>query len=437
MFSVYSLEEEWNRYSSTYGGTVGYGGAQAGTGVGGVDGAGVITRGANGAVGTGNNTETRYVQPDGTVVLTGVIDGSVITVNEMPDGTKITSVVPPVGSDRPTITIREMPDGTEITSVSNVIGDNTITSFLVKPDGTVGIGFIQLDSNGNKIQESQITQFADGRVIRTLSDFEQGDREVLEYAADGRLLHRMETWEGGLVRDARLLDNGFVSVRWSYPVGYFDTHSGDSFREDPDAAVDAWARGLDAGWAQGVGDIDSRLAGGQLTEVASVTQKAHDGKSPSLHTTVTGTYKHDDGRTETIIKNYTITFHKDRPVSATPPSGEAFTKGLSLIQSMIDMLMDPKVEGQSLQKRGVMELRSELETYFVNALVGTGSADILSGDGVLAGGAGNDSLIGASQQDLLLGGIGSDVLTGGGGNDLLYGDVGNDTLVGGAATDHL
>jgi Ca2+-binding RTX toxin-like protein len=57
--------------------------------------------------------------------------------------------------------------------------------------------------------------------------------------------------------------------------------------------------------------------------------------------------------------------------------------------------------------------------------------------GILAGFAGDDLLIGANTGDLIYGGQGNDTLQGGGGNDTLLGEAGNDLLFGGDGNDVL
>ena len=76
----------------------------------------------------------------------------------------------------------------------------------------------------------------------------------------------------------------------------------------------------------------------------------------------------------------------------------------------------------------------------VEAIDGSGFADLLSGDNnnnSIAGNGGNDILFGRGGIDTLLGGEGSDTLDGGTGNDLLYGGAGDDILTGGAGADLL
>ncbi len=50
----------------------------------------------------------------------------------------------------------------------------------------------------------------------------------------------------------------------------------------------------------------------------------------------------------------------------------------------------------------------------------------------LAGGRGNDTLIGSSNADAIYGGAGKDILIGGGAGDYLFGNLGQDILVGGS-----
>ncbi len=57
--------------------------------------------------------------------------------------------------------------------------------------------------------------------------------------------------------------------------------------------------------------------------------------------------------------------------------------------------------------------------------------------GLLAGGAGNNTLTGGSGGDVLFGGAANDILLGKGGLDLLFGCAGNDTLTGGDADDQV
>jgi hypothetical protein len=74
----------------------------------------------------------------------------------------------------------------------------------------------------------------------------------------------------------------------------------------------------------------------------------------------------------------------------------------------------------------------------IEALVGSGFADLLTGDldaNTLTGGAGADTLRGADGDDRLQGGDGTDVVQGGNGLDILVGNAGADVLAGGADSD--
>ena len=78
----------------------------------------------------------------------------------------------------------------------------------------------------------------------------------------------------------------------------------------------------------------------------------------------------------------------------------------------------------------------------IEALTGSGGADLFdaqatTGGAGIAGGAGNDTLLGGSGGDNLSGGLGDDSIVGGLGKDTLNGDSGNDTLDGGDGDDIL
>ncbi|MEM7211612.1 MAG: Hint domain-containing protein [Pseudomonadota bacterium] len=60
-----------------------------------------------------------------------------------------------------------------------------------------------------------------------------------------------------------------------------------------------------------------------------------------------------------------------------------------------------------------------------------------SGDDLLYGGAGNDSMLGGGGDDTIFGDAGNDRIDGGDGDDTLYGGAGNDTLEGGEGTNTL
>jgi Ca2+-binding RTX toxin-like protein len=78
----------------------------------------------------------------------------------------------------------------------------------------------------------------------------------------------------------------------------------------------------------------------------------------------------------------------------------------------------------------------------ISSIVGSGSADSMSGAGFSAavyldGGDLGDWLQGSDYSDTLFGGVDGDWMNGGTGNDTLYGGAGDDTLIGGAGADRL
>jgi Ca2+-binding RTX toxin-like protein len=78
----------------------------------------------------------------------------------------------------------------------------------------------------------------------------------------------------------------------------------------------------------------------------------------------------------------------------------------------------------------------------ISSIVGSGSADSMSGAGFSAavyldGGDLGDWLQGSDYSDTLFGGADGDWMNGGTGNDTLYGGAGDDTLIGGAGADRL
>ena len=80
---MFTIQQALEAYFSTSIGT--YGGAQAGSGMYGIDGAGVITRFADGRVFSENGTETQTL-PDGTQITRVVEDGKRNELIKSPDG---------------------------------------------------------------------------------------------------------------------------------------------------------------------------------------------------------------------------------------------------------------------------------------------------------------------------------------------------------------
>jgi len=71
------------------------------------------------------------------------------------------------------------------------------------------------------------------------------------------------------------------------------------------------------------------------------------------------------------------------------------------------------------------------------AIDGTSTACTISGQGYIAGTAGDDVICGSINRDRISAGGGNDTVFGGPGNDVLQGRDGNDTLVGGPGTDRV
>ncbi|WP_305072118.1 calcium-binding protein [Microvirga puerhi] len=101
--------------------------------------------------------------------------------------------------------------------------------------------------------------------------------------------------------------------------------------------------------------------------------------------------------------------------------------------------LQPTDDGTTVQK-GLLVVphwQDQQQQHYVviTTLLGTDGNDVISGGGLLAGGAGNDTLNGGSGDDMLNGGTGNDRLDGGAGNDVLDGGTGADTMAGGAGDD--
>ncbi|WP_052954627.1 calcium-binding protein [Microvirga vignae] len=80
---------------------------------------------------------------------------------------------------------------------------------------------------------------------------------------------------------------------------------------------------------------------------------------------------------------------------------------------------------------------SSLLMVIPRAVIGTSGNDVITGNGMLNGGAGDDVLYGGSGADYIDGGDGNDTLNGADGDDLLQGGLGDDSLVGGFGSDLL
>ncbi len=96
--------------------------------------------------------------------------------------------------------------------------------------------------------------------------------------------------------------------------------------------------------------------------------------------------------------------------------------------------------GYALEVNGANLFATSVESFSV---YGRGGADYVDASGLLdrgvylAGGEGNDTLIGGALADFIFGGDGDDSIRGGSGRDFLFGEDGNDELFGEGGTDIL
>jgi Ca2+-binding RTX toxin-like protein len=74
---------------------------------------------------------------------------------------------------------------------------------------------------------------------------------------------------------------------------------------------------------------------------------------------------------------------------------------------------------------------------YIHAVFGTAFDALISGGGLLLGGAGNDTITGSGGSDILFGNAGNDTVAGAEGADLLFGGLGDDSLQGGFGNDVL
>ncbi len=99
------------------------------------------------------------------------------------------------------------------------------------------------------------------------------------------------------------------------------------------------------------------------------------------------------------------------------------------------------IEGLLFIGSGNAAMTLDASQFVGNVTLAGGSGnDMLIGgsrNNVLNGNAGNDVLTGGNVADTLNGGAGNDILVGNGGSDLLYGQTGNDTLRGGIGDDRM
>jgi hypothetical protein len=168
-----------NGFFNGSGGKVTYGGAQAGTGVGGVGGAGVITFHRDGSVSSSNGTRT-FTLEDGSLVTTTVVDGNRTQVVTSPSGT----------------TTRTSENGGVIERVA-VESDGTIIRTVVREDGTGYQRTIKL--NGDV---TTLTRRGDGSWTKEMLDINGNGvtvimrpglpDEVIVKQPDGRIEHTFD-----------------------------------------------------------------------------------------------------------------------------------------------------------------------------------------------------------------------------------------------------
>lgn len=95
-------------------------------------------------------------------------------------------------------------------------------------------------------------------------------------------------------------------------------------------------------------------------------------------------------------------------------------------------------DGDSITLTDAIKLQLAPDHYVIQEAANDDGVELVVAagtEGMLLGGAGNDTLIGNDGDDILFGGTGDDTLIGGGGNNLLYGGAGNDSIIGGDGDD--
>ncbi|WP_017926615.1 retention module-containing protein [Thioalkalivibrio sp. HL-Eb18] len=95
-------------------------------------------------------------------------------------------------------------------------------------------------------------------------------------------------------------------------------------------------------------------------------------------------------------------------------------------------------DGDSITLNDAIKLQVAPEHYVVQEAANDDGAELTVAagtQGLLLGGAGNDTLIGHDGDDILFGGDGDDTLVGGNGSNLLYGGAGDDMIIGGMGND--
>ena len=181
------------------------------------------------------------------------------------------------------------------------------------------------------------------------------------------------------------------------------------------------------------------LEGGALTLTAS-----DDSDTIEVSTLTPGLIQIDVGQGESIELNDAALANSNLRLSADGSRLEVRTASSELIgegESLSTVFgpIDPISRITIIGGDGDDVLSAEGVTEDVLIIGGAGNDTITGGDGndLIDGGEGNDVIIGGLGNDNIVGGDGDDVITGGAGNDILTGADGNDILVGGGGTDEI
>jgi hypothetical protein len=398
----FTLQGEWDRYIGQYGGTVGYGGAQAGTGIGGVGGVGPVAFHSDGSVSTGSTTNApaTYTMPDGTKVTTTVTNGLRTQVTEKPDGTKITAQeFPPSTDDQGRLLaggareLIEQPDGTKIER--EVRTDRTEEVVVYHKDGSREWYRATVDSVSRG--ERSVDGFVKSRVVH--ADGAVVERYVSPDGAEDtftKMPDGTEVWvsikEDGKYKEDILLINGRRQVTEISHIS--DDGNGNTY--DYKIIIHYDSNGVE-------------LARDFLTIERKIEPPLLDGEPPILSYTVrkSTTYM-EDGRPSSW--EGTERYHWDPngtelPVSSRPDL--LLDEYLKHIDTLL--LISEDFSGHDFPDReavGVITIESISGTKKLQGYIGTNRADHVEGHSFLYGGDGGDTLVGGSYGDMLFGDTG-------------------------------
>lgn len=376
-----------NAFFNGSGGKVTYGGAQSGTGVGGVGGAGVITVHSDGKVSSSNGTTT-YIGPDGSTVTTTVVDGNRTQVVKSLDGT----------------TTFNTENGGTVVSVIQRPGlpDEII---IKHSDGTVDHSFDGIsvsygagDPLAGAVAENGNTV---GAVQRPPS------RTTTVVSPDGTRTTRVEYLPGEWVLGGATVES--FETTWvtttEYPNGEKVTESF-SFSHILNTNVYNW-----------------RYSDGSRSTLTAY----HSGErylniwDAQRNLVKTLVWK-EGGPTENFIYHWLV-------ISLLNYGAAPFDPRITSWDDVpVRPVPHPSPDNTAVAAVGGFSLRYKL---------GTSQADVMSGSDMLYGLEGDDTLTGGSSADLLNGGTDNDSLIGGVGDDRLYGGSGNDSADGGEGHDTL